>query len=121
MAETELGAGLVLDMGHCGETTLAALTPRALLFLDLVGNSLLTTRGHHPSGVPDGVAYSSLSISPVGRRRFCVHLERKVLGLGGWIGKNFSHVTLLFTTHSFYSLKYPKFVYGSITDINFSP
>lgn len=70
VAEIELGAGLVLDMGHCGETTLAALTPRALLFLDLVGNSLLSTRAHHPSGVPDGVAYSSLSISPVGRGRF---------------------------------------------------
>ncbi|KAK3878967.1 hypothetical protein Pcinc_016411 [Petrolisthes cinctipes] len=66
VAETELGAGLLLDMGHCGETTLAVLTPRILLFLDLVGNSLLTTRAYHPSGLPDGVAYSTLSISPNG-------------------------------------------------------
>lgn len=66
IASTELKVGMATSLMHSGEATLAALTPRAILFLDLVGNSLVTTRGQAPPDfLPDGAAFNGLGVSPV--------------------------------------------------------
>lgn len=66
MAQVELKAGMVTGMVHTGETTVAALTPRAVLFLDLVGNSLVTTRGVAPPDlIPEDAAFNDFDVSPV--------------------------------------------------------
>nr|XP_053632744.1 echinoderm microtubule-associated protein-like 5 [Cherax quadricarinatus] len=63
----ELKAGMVTTMAHSSETTLTVLTPRTVLFLDLVGNSLVTTRGHvTPDLLPRDVAFNGLGVSPDG-------------------------------------------------------
>ncbi|ROT74041.1 putative echinoderm microtubule-associated protein-like 5 isoform X2 [Penaeus vannamei] len=68
IASTELKVGMATSLMHSGEATLAALTPRAILFLDLVGNSLVTTRGQAPPDfLPDGAAFNGLGVSPSGR------------------------------------------------------
>ncbi|XP_042240211.1 echinoderm microtubule-associated protein-like 6 isoform X2 [Homarus americanus] len=68
IAHSELKVGMVTAMAHTGETTLAVLTPRTVLFLDLVGNSLITTRGHaSPDLLPDDAAFNGLGVSPNGR------------------------------------------------------
>lgn len=67
IAHAELKAGMVTAMAHSGETTVAALTPRTILFLDLVGNSLVITRGHaSPELLQEEVAFNSLGVSPSG-------------------------------------------------------
>ncbi|XP_042878001.1 echinoderm microtubule-associated protein-like 5 [Penaeus japonicus] len=68
VASTELKVGMATSVMHSGEATLAVLTPRAVLFLDLVGNSLVTTRGQAPPDLlPDGSAFSGIGVSFSGR------------------------------------------------------
>ncbi|XP_069172867.1 echinoderm microtubule-associated protein-like 5 isoform X2 [Procambarus clarkii] len=60
----ELKAGMVIAMAHSSETTLVVLTPGSLLFLDLVGNSLVSTRGHiAPDLLPPDIAFNGLDVS----------------------------------------------------------
>ncbi|KAK7068132.1 hypothetical protein SK128_025077 [Halocaridina rubra] len=66
MASLVLRAGMVIAVAHTGETTVAALSPRTLLFLDLVGNALVTTRGQAPPDLlPEGAAFNGLGVALV--------------------------------------------------------
>ncbi|XP_066956728.1 echinoderm microtubule-associated protein-like 6 isoform X2 [Macrobrachium rosenbergii] len=67
IANLTLRTGMAIAIAHSGETTVAALSPRALLFLDLVGNSLVTTRGKAPPDLlPDEAAFNGLGVAPNG-------------------------------------------------------
>ena len=57
---------MAITIAHSGETTVVALSPRVLLFLDLVGNSLVTTRGKSPPDMlPEDAAFNGLGVAPV--------------------------------------------------------
>lgn len=61
---------MVMSLIHSGETTMALLSPRSLFFLELVGNSLVTTRGQIPPDLlTNNAAFNSLGASPVSTGR----------------------------------------------------
>ncbi|RXG53395.1 hypothetical protein Avbf_06663 [Armadillidium vulgare] len=69
ISSAELKAGGVVSVKFASETTVAALTPKALFLCDMIGNALLPTRTLVPPGIlPDpDVVLTSLTVDLDGR------------------------------------------------------
>ena len=67
IASAPLKSGSVITIKHVAETTIAALTPRALMLCDLVGNALLPTHTHATPGILQNpsASYTSLCVNKV--------------------------------------------------------
>lgn len=72
ISDARLRTGGVIAISYSTDTTVAAITPKALYLCDMVGNALLPTRALISPGIlsdPD-IVFTSLAVNQVRKKNF---------------------------------------------------